>query len=210
VWNPAASIDQAKRVPIPSPGSATDVSFSVPPADGYHVGVLAMDMHTGSLVAAGRTDGFTVVAGQENRVSVNVQPFEVVALGPDTLRPGQQATYLFRFRRGGPISGMFSELYLGHGVTPWTGDWSHPGNAPMGVVDDSTMAAAITVPTVTSDTAIHMQLYFRSSGIWPVPNAGTSQGIAYYPSLANGQALFRRPVKVPSTGVIVTFDRSIP
>lgn len=157
--------------------------------------------------AAGVTPNVTILADQANQAAVNVLPVSMTMSGPDTLRAGTTSTLTFTFSN----PALASEEMLGYTAVvrvrnrAWTPAESATiptvgafGRVPGGFTSN------ITAPTVDADTALYLQVQSEVGNRWLIsPNA------IYFmlPSLSQGQALFRVPVKPASGSITIVFDR---
>lgn len=206
VWHPTAGINQIKAAPIPTPGSETRVSFSLPAQNGYSVGIIAFKRNGPYTLAlaGGRTDAVNVVAGQANEAAVSVLPWTMAISGPDTLQSGQQATFTFSLA-GGAHNGILDFAVIASSLTKWTTDVGAPSGNAATKTATGQYSATLTTPTVNGDTAFFMQPRLYLAEGW---NQAERLVQAHVPSLTLGGTLFRRPIKVPGSTLTVVFDKS--
>lgn len=201
VWNTGLGINQVQAVKIPAPGATTQAVFVVPGGTGYQVAVLPFKRQfVRYAVAGGRTDNITVITGQDNPVSVNVQPIAVALLGPDSITSGASTEFLLRVRGGGPIGGVYSAPFLCLSKVRNTFDVCNPAT----VLDDSTFQIVYPPISVPFDSSLYAQVRFRSSDEWPT-EMNANPAWVYYPNttLGVGDAL-RYPIRRTAGSTVLT------
>lgn len=204
VWNATTNFSGVQAVQLPAPGTTTSMDFAVPSGSGYSVGVLAFKSPQTSFrhaLAGGRTDNVTVSPSASTPVSVDVKQWTYALSGPDTMVSGQSVTYSLAITSG-PVEDFFSTLSVVHMFLDTTkSEVLNPNVTRSG----NTVAVTFNAPTVSADTALFMGFGLYVDGTaWQFNGASFAADL---PSRSLGEALLRRPIKLPGGTITVTFDK---
>jgi hypothetical protein len=198
VWSATTNVVQP--VQIPTPGTTSTYTLTVPAGSGYSIEVVAFhELHDGIRVAlaAGEKNNLTFTPG-DNAVALDVKPWTYTLSGPDTIQSGAPATYTLTIT-GGPTD-LFTtqvEMHTNLGV-------SSPDNHFDVVGDGTTASATFNVPALANDSTLYFVFsYFVDDSRFQTHSSSFAADLPYAPLPP-----FQRPVKAAPANIIITFDKS--